>query len=207
MRAAALGRALTALTRRHEILRTSYPEHEGRPVQQVLSEAAPVPLTAVRLDGESAEEAARRLAAGPFDLADRPPLLAHLLTGPDDEGAGPHSLDRTRSRPARDGEETPASRGPTSRASRTASGRSPRGVPSAAVMRADRGGAVAATARPDPPGRAIPVPRAAPAPAGSDEEPPAGDQVRQLGGSSHVGSAAMLSIRLLGRRSVQFCST
>ncbi|SCF85238.1 hypothetical protein GA0115255_108834 [Streptomyces sp. Ncost-T6T-2b] len=43
--------------------------------------------------------------------------------------------------------------------------------------------------------------------AGSDEEPPAGDQVRQLGGSSHVGSAAMLSIRLLGRRSVQFCST
>ncbi|EHM24983.1 hypothetical protein SPW_6618 [Streptomyces sp. W007] len=43
--------------------------------------------------------------------------------------------------------------------------------------------------------------------AGPDEEPPAGDQVRQLGGSSHVGSAAMLSIRLFGRRSVQFRST
>ncbi|MEV7463440.1 amino acid adenylation domain-containing protein [Streptomyces rubiginosohelvolus] len=79
----ALGRALTALTRRHEILRTCYPEHEGRPVQQVLPEPAPVPLTAVRLDGESAEDAARRLAAAPFDLADRPPLRAHLLTGPD----------------------------------------------------------------------------------------------------------------------------
>ncbi|MET8607296.1 amino acid adenylation domain-containing protein [Streptomyces rubiginosohelvolus] len=79
----ALGRALTALTRRHEILRTCYPEHEGRPVQQVLPEPALVPLTAVRLDGESAEDAARRLAAEPFDLADRPPLRAHLLTGPD----------------------------------------------------------------------------------------------------------------------------
>ncbi|MET7415030.1 amino acid adenylation domain-containing protein [Streptomyces rubiginosohelvolus] len=79
----ALGRALTALTRRHEILRTCYPEHEGRPLQQVLPEPAPVPLTAVCLDGESAEDAARRLAAEPFDLADRPPLRAHLLTGPD----------------------------------------------------------------------------------------------------------------------------
>ncbi|MFB7297189.1 amino acid adenylation domain-containing protein [Streptomyces rubiginosohelvolus] len=79
----ALGRALTALTRRHEILRTCYPEHEGRPVQQVLPEPAPVPLTAVHLDGESAEDAARRLAAAPFDLADRHPLRAHLLTGPD----------------------------------------------------------------------------------------------------------------------------
>ncbi|MEV6475088.1 amino acid adenylation domain-containing protein [Streptomyces sp. NPDC051657] len=78
----ALGRALAALTRRHEILRTCYPEHEGRPVQQVLPEAAPVPLTTALLDGESAEDAARRLAAEPFDLADRPPLRAHLLTGP-----------------------------------------------------------------------------------------------------------------------------
>ncbi|OCC12470.1 non-ribosomal peptide synthetase [Streptomyces sp. PTY087I2] len=83
----ALGRALTALTRRHEILRTCYPEHEGRPVQQVLPEAAPVPLTAVHLDGESAEDAARRLATDPFDLADRPPLRAHLLTGPGGERA------------------------------------------------------------------------------------------------------------------------
>ncbi|WP_098026280.1 non-ribosomal peptide synthetase [Streptomyces sp. st115] len=81
----ALGRALTALTRRHEILRTCYPEHEGRPVQQVLPEAAPVPLTTALLDGESVEDAARRLAAEPFDLADRPPLRAHLLTGPGDD--------------------------------------------------------------------------------------------------------------------------
>ncbi|MFJ5044429.1 amino acid adenylation domain-containing protein [Streptomyces sp. NPDC088719] len=83
----ALGRALAALTRRHEILRTCYPEHEGRPVQQVLPEAAPVPLTTALLDGESPEDAARRLAAEPFDLADRPPLRAHLLTGPGDERA------------------------------------------------------------------------------------------------------------------------
>ncbi len=78
----ALGRALTALARRHEILRTCYPEHEGRPVQQVLPEAAPVPLTTTALNGESMAQAARRLAAEPFDLADRPPLRAHLLTGP-----------------------------------------------------------------------------------------------------------------------------
>ncbi|MFE9458281.1 amino acid adenylation domain-containing protein [Streptomyces californicus] len=76
----ALGRALTALARRHEILRTCYPEHEGRPVQQVLPEAAPVPLTTTALNGESMAEAARRLAAEPLDLADRPPLRAHLLT-------------------------------------------------------------------------------------------------------------------------------
>ncbi|MFL0028085.1 amino acid adenylation domain-containing protein [Streptomyces sp. NBUL23] len=81
----ALGRALAALARRHEILRTCYPEHEGRPVQQVLPEAAPVPLASALLDGESAQDAARRLAAEPFDLADRPPLRAHLLTGPGDE--------------------------------------------------------------------------------------------------------------------------
>ncbi|WP_369165426.1 amino acid adenylation domain-containing protein [Streptomyces sp. AFD10] len=78
----ALGRALTALARRHEILRTCYPEYEGRPVQQVLPEAAPVPLTTTALNGESMAQAARRLAAEPFDLADRPPLRAHLLTGP-----------------------------------------------------------------------------------------------------------------------------
>ncbi|MFI1572533.1 amino acid adenylation domain-containing protein [Streptomyces anulatus] len=83
----ALGRALAALTRRHEILRTCYPEHEGRPVQQVLPEAAPVPLATALLDGESAVDAARRLAAEPFDLADRPPLRAHLLTGPGGERA------------------------------------------------------------------------------------------------------------------------
>ncbi|MFJ6513260.1 amino acid adenylation domain-containing protein [Streptomyces sp. NPDC091406] len=83
----ALGRALTALTRRHEILRTCYPEHEGRPVQQVLPEAAPVPLTTEHLDGGTFQDAARRLAAEPFDLADRPPLRAHLLTGPDDTRA------------------------------------------------------------------------------------------------------------------------
>ncbi|WP_405465984.1 amino acid adenylation domain-containing protein [Streptomyces anulatus] len=83
----ALGRALAALTRRHEILRTCYPEHEGRPVQQVLPEAAPVPLATALLGGESAEDAARRLASEPFDLADRPPLRAHLLTGPGGERA------------------------------------------------------------------------------------------------------------------------
>ncbi|MER6770907.1 amino acid adenylation domain-containing protein [Streptomyces bacillaris] len=86
----ALGRALTTLTHRHEILRTCYPEHEGRPVQQVLPEAASVPLIPVPLenwDAEATEEAARRLAAEPFDLADRPPLRAHLLTGPDGERA------------------------------------------------------------------------------------------------------------------------
>ncbi|NDZ58157.1 amino acid adenylation domain-containing protein [Streptomyces anulatus] len=83
----ALGRALAALARRHEILRTCYPEHEGRPVQQVLPEAAPVPLATALLDGERAEDAARRLAAEPFDLADRPPMRAHLLTGPGGERA------------------------------------------------------------------------------------------------------------------------
>ncbi len=59
-------------------------------MQQVLPEAASVPLIPVPLEswgvGET-QEAARRLAAEPFDLADRPPLRAHLLTGPEGESA------------------------------------------------------------------------------------------------------------------------
>ncbi|WP_241845396.1 non-ribosomal peptide synthetase [Streptomyces silvensis] len=79
----ALTRALAALTRRHEILRTVYPEHEGRPVQQVLPTAAPALAPAAVAPDDTVEDTARRLAAVEFDLEQEPPLRAHLLTAPD----------------------------------------------------------------------------------------------------------------------------
>ncbi len=81
----ALLAGLDALARRHETLRTTFAEHEGRPVQ-VVHPPAPVPLPAVDLRDlpEAEREAlAGRLAAAealrPFDLARGPLLRATLL--------------------------------------------------------------------------------------------------------------------------------
>jgi amino acid adenylation domain-containing protein len=83
--AAALGRALSQVVRRHEALRTTLEERGGRPVQ-VVHPAAPVALPVVELSAlPDAERAAalRRLAAEeaarPFDLAAGPLLRAALL--------------------------------------------------------------------------------------------------------------------------------
>ncbi|HLL47574.1 MAG TPA: condensation domain-containing protein, partial [Longimicrobiaceae bacterium] len=86
----ALGRALTEVVRRHEALRTSFPEVDGAPVQAVAAAAA-VPLPVEALDGAGEAALARRLAkaAGlPFDLAAGPLFRALLLR----TGAGEHVL-------------------------------------------------------------------------------------------------------------------
>src|SRR6185295_20184774 len=70
----ALERTLTEIVRRHEVLRTSYANEDGRPVQ-VIHPAAPVSLPLLELDHLQAEEqeeqvrqSAQAEAAQPFDL-------------------------------------------------------------------------------------------------------------------------------------------
>ncbi|MEU7182132.1 MULTISPECIES: condensation domain-containing protein [Streptomyces] len=70
----ALSRALTALTERHEVLRTRYGQHDGEPYQEI-DAPAPVPVQVV----DAAEDVGRQLyeaAARPFDLATGPVLRA-----------------------------------------------------------------------------------------------------------------------------------
>ncbi|HEX8275905.1 MAG TPA: amino acid adenylation domain-containing protein, partial [Longimicrobiaceae bacterium] len=83
--ARALRRSLEETVRRHEILRTVFPEAGGRPVQRVLP-AGRLPLPEVdlsRLDPAAREPAARRVAAetarAPYDLAAGPLFRARLL--------------------------------------------------------------------------------------------------------------------------------
>jgi amino acid adenylation domain-containing protein len=82
--------ALTELVRRHEILRTSFPAVDGRPVQ-VIHPAVPVRLPVVDLRGVPAgerEDAAEELVAAtlavPFDVS-RAPLIRWRLLQLDDE--------------------------------------------------------------------------------------------------------------------------
>ncbi|HEX8273629.1 MAG TPA: amino acid adenylation domain-containing protein [Longimicrobiaceae bacterium] len=85
LRAASLRRALGEVVRRHEALRTRFPERDGTPVQ-VVDPPAPLPLPAVDLAGLAEDARARELrrladadAAAPFDLAAGPPLRAALV--------------------------------------------------------------------------------------------------------------------------------
>ncbi|HEX7241983.1 MAG TPA: amino acid adenylation domain-containing protein, partial [Longimicrobiaceae bacterium] len=80
-----LRRALAAVVRRHEVLRTVLPDRDGEPVQEVRS-AGPLPFPVVELAAlapERREAEAVRLAAAeaarPFDLARGPLLRATLL--------------------------------------------------------------------------------------------------------------------------------
>jgi amino acid adenylation domain-containing protein len=87
----ALARSLEEVVRRHEVLRTTFPEMAGRPVQRIApAGAAPERLPLVDLAGlgaglgeEAAREAARRLAQEqglrPFDLQRELPLRMLLL--------------------------------------------------------------------------------------------------------------------------------
>jgi amino acid adenylation domain-containing protein len=82
---AALARCLAELARRHEPLRTSFPERDGRPLQVIAPASPRVDLPLVDLGGLPAEARAaeaRRLttdaARRPFDLS-RAPLLRTLL--------------------------------------------------------------------------------------------------------------------------------
>ncbi|HEX7318159.1 MAG TPA: amino acid adenylation domain-containing protein [Pyrinomonadaceae bacterium] len=81
----ALARAISEVVRRHEVLRTTFPLAEGRPVQ-VVNDAAPVPLalTDLRtLDPGAAESEARRIlgaeSRGTFDLSTGPLLRTRLV--------------------------------------------------------------------------------------------------------------------------------
>nr|AYM54496.1 nonribosomal peptide synthase [Myxococcus fulvus] len=88
----ALRRSLEELVRRHEVLRTRFPEVEGSPRQVIASPDAGVALTVVELPGlteaRREEEIQRRsdaVARQPFDLATGPLFRVTLVAlGPDD---------------------------------------------------------------------------------------------------------------------------
>jgi hypothetical protein len=85
---AALGRALGAVVRRHEVLRTTYRLRDGRPIQ-VVGAAEPVAVEVqdggpdCGQDGGTSgwERAAMDRAREPFDLAHRPPLRCFVWPG------------------------------------------------------------------------------------------------------------------------------
>ncbi|MCP9985366.1 amino acid adenylation domain-containing protein [Streptomyces sudanensis] len=82
----ALEQALSDVTDRHESLRTVFVERGDRPVQSVLAPEEARPALVRREVSEAEVKAAVRAAADHrFDLAARPPVIAHLLTtGRDD---------------------------------------------------------------------------------------------------------------------------
>ncbi|MFE7660182.1 condensation domain-containing protein [Streptomyces celluloflavus] len=83
---AALRRAFTTLAHRHPALRTTFPVHDGTPVQQVAADAqldfatVAVPPAWHRTHRQDLI----RSAFAPFDLTARPPLRIRLHTGPPD---------------------------------------------------------------------------------------------------------------------------
>jgi amino acid adenylation domain-containing protein len=87
----ALGRALGEIVRRHEALRTTFPEADGRPVQVVHPFAGfRMPVEELSAPGPEAREAhvrhrAAEDAARPFDLAAGPLFRATLLRLADDD--------------------------------------------------------------------------------------------------------------------------
>ncbi|MBF6331068.1 non-ribosomal peptide synthase/polyketide synthase [Nocardia transvalensis] len=84
--AAALAAALADVIARHESLRTVFPEHDGRPRQQVLAprELPPV-MDAATVSKELLDEQLRDFARTGFDLATEIPIRARLFTLDADE--------------------------------------------------------------------------------------------------------------------------
>ncbi|MEU5980679.1 condensation domain-containing protein, partial [Streptomyces sp. NPDC047315] len=125
----ALGRALADVVERHESLRTTFPDVSGVPYQHILSaeDAAPA-LTVHRTTTKELPEELKKVVRQGFDLANEPPLRAHLFnTAPDEhslvlvfhhiaadgESAGPlvsdlfHAYEGRRSTPDRPTSQTP----------------------------------------------------------------------------------------------------
>ncbi|MEV5650846.1 amino acid adenylation domain-containing protein [Nocardia sp. NPDC052254] len=76
----ALRSALHAVQRRHETLRTVFPEIDGEPFQRVLAPGeAAISMPVVELDEAEIGGVVRSFAAAGFDLAVTPPLRAQLL--------------------------------------------------------------------------------------------------------------------------------
>ncbi|WP_369386594.1 non-ribosomal peptide synthase/polyketide synthase [Streptomyces sp. CG1] len=82
----ALAAALADVIRRHEPLRTLFPESDGQPYQQILQPDEVHPdLPVRRVDAADLDEELRQAARHEFDLARQIPVRAELLTlGPDE---------------------------------------------------------------------------------------------------------------------------
>ncbi|MFE9681099.1 amino acid adenylation domain-containing protein [Streptomyces sp. NPDC006285] len=81
---AALGAALNEIVRRHEVLRTTFPEDGGRPEQRI-GQPRPVPLPVLDVAGEDEVEAVFRAeTTTPFDIASDLMVRARLLRLADD---------------------------------------------------------------------------------------------------------------------------
>ncbi|MEU6548748.1 amino acid adenylation domain-containing protein [Streptomyces sp. NPDC046915] len=88
---AGVTRVLTELTRRHEVLRTTFPDFDGRPVP-VIGDALRIEVPLQECRGLSAPErdraalaACAEIGAAPFDLAGGPLVRARLLSFADDD--------------------------------------------------------------------------------------------------------------------------
>ncbi|RII13392.1 Linear gramicidin synthase subunit D [Streptomyces sp. YIM 130001] len=79
----ALSAALDEIVRRHEVLRTTFPDQDGLPEQRV-GPPRPVPLPVVDADDEDTLAACRAEATTPFDLASDLMVRARLLRLSDD---------------------------------------------------------------------------------------------------------------------------
>ncbi|MFF3982885.1 amino acid adenylation domain-containing protein [Streptomyces sp. NPDC001828] len=79
----ALTKALEALTATHEVLRTTYASHDGRPVQ-VVAPPGPVRIEVLQAGCAPDDSELARHARRPFALTDEPPLRATVWPG----GAG-----------------------------------------------------------------------------------------------------------------------
>ncbi|MGW4636713.1 amino acid adenylation domain-containing protein, partial [Nocardia sp. NPDC004415] len=82
----ALALALADLVRRHESLRTRYPEHGGTPVQQIVAaERMSLDLRPVTVAPERLFETVTEFASAGFDVAEEVPLRARLFRASADE--------------------------------------------------------------------------------------------------------------------------
>ncbi|MFJ9737040.1 amino acid adenylation domain-containing protein [Streptomyces sp. NPDC101166] len=85
---AALTAALTDVADRHEALRTVFPHQDGVPHQHVLDPGTVPPCAVTVVPADEHPRRALEAATPSFDLADEPPLRAHLFT----DGAQEHYL-------------------------------------------------------------------------------------------------------------------